>query len=317
MPIFAVTGCAGFIGSHLCERLLADGHSVLGFDALTDYYSRRRKARNLEPLLRSAAFTWIEDDIVSCPTLQDKLTSMDGIYHLAAQPGVRASWGEEFHRYLHDNMLATQRIFEAATCRVVYASSSSIYGDAILYPTRETSVARPISPYGVTKLGCEALAEAYGLRKGLATVGLRYFTVYGPRQRPDMAFTRIALALLRGEPFTINGDGRQSRDFTYVSDAVTATIATMENASCAGVYNVGGGEEKSLNEVISIFEKSAGQRLSVRRQQSAEGDVRRTGAETSKLSDATGWAPIVRIADGIQKQLDWARAELEIDGYLE
>ena len=221
---YVVTGAAGFIGSHLAEALLAAGHEVLGVDSFTDYYERSRKERN------AAALDVLEADLAVAP-LEPILAGADGVFHLAGQPGVRASWGESFQLYLDRNVRATQRVFEAAAAagvRVVFASSSSVYGDAETYPTPEDVVPQPISPYGITKLACEQLAVAIGRAHGLDAVLLRYFTVYGPRQRPDMAFTAMLEALARGERFRLFGDGSAARSFTYVGDAVAATIAAME-----------------------------------------------------------------------------------------
>jgi UDP-glucuronate 4-epimerase len=233
---FVVTGAAGFIGSHLSEDLLSGGHSVIGIDSFTDYYERGLKERNLQGSTASERFRLLEVDL-STVDLSQIFAGVDGVFHLAAQPGVRGSWGDTFAVYLRDNVLATQRVFEAAAqlkVRVVYASSSSIYGDAESYPTPESTPPMPRSPYGITKLTCEHLARAF-VSGGLDAIGLRYFTVYGPRQRPDMAFTRIARAVLTGGTFTIFGTGAQSRDVTYVADAVSASRAIMERGRSGAV----------------------------------------------------------------------------------
>ena len=221
---YVVTGAAGFIGSHLAGELQRAGHDVLGVDSYTDYYERARKERN------AAGIDVLEADLADA-ALPPILAGADGVFHLAGQPGVRASWGESFELYLRRNVLATQRVFEAAAdagVRVVFASSSSVYGDAERYPTPEDVTPQPISPYGITKLACEQLAFAIERARGLESVSLRYFTVYGPRQRPDMAFTAMLEALARGETFRLFGDGSAARSFTYVGDAVAATIAAME-----------------------------------------------------------------------------------------
>ena len=244
---FVVTGAAGFIGSHLAEALAGRGHDVVAVDSFTDYYDPALKEEN------AAAFDVLRRDLAA----EDlDLDGVDGIFHLAGQPGAR-SFGPAFADYLRRNALATQRLFESARgVRVVYASSSSIYGDAQSYPTPEETEPRPNSPYGITKLACEHLAAAYGRAYGLDAVGLRYFTVYGPRQRPDMAFARLVDALARGGSFEVYGDGTQSRSFTYVADLVEATIAAM-GAPAGALYNVGGGEEATLREAIGLLEEIA------------------------------------------------------------
>jgi UDP-glucuronate 4-epimerase len=305
---FVVTGCAGFVGSHLCEALLARGDRVVGVDCFTDYYPRETKERNLLGSRAEAGFSLVEADL-AVADLEALLPAADGVFHLAAQPGVRGSWGAGFARYVHDNVLATQRIFDIASSRgvrVVWASSSSIYGDAASYPTREATPGRPISPYGVTKLTCEHLAAAYGAVHGLDSVALRYFTVYGPRQRPDMAFTRIARALADGREFQLLGTGSQSRDVTYVADAVSATILAMERGLAGRVYNVGGGSEESLMHAIRLAERLSCRKLALTRSDAAHGDVRRTAADTSAARGELGWAPQVGLEAGLAAHLGWA-----------
>lgn len=305
---YLLTGCAGFIGSHLAQMLLGQAAEVVGVDSFADYYSRSVKEANLAPASSSPAFTFVEADLSTAP-LEPLLAGVDGIFHLAAQPGVRGSWGDSFSIYVRDNVVATQRIFEAAAplgLRVVFASSSSVYGDAEEYPTSEDVRPAPISPYGVTKFTCEALAAAYANGSGLDYVALRYFTVYGPRQRPDMAFTRIASALADGTPFTVYGSGDQTRDVTYVADAVNATSLAMAAAPPCVVYNVGGGSETSLNEVIAVCERLSGRRLDVRYGESMRGDVRRTAADTSRIRRALPWVPETGLERGLRAQLAWA-----------
>src|SRR5262245_24569360 len=232
MRSYLVTGCAGFIASHLIEALLAQGCAVIGVDAFTDYYARELKQENVDVFCDDVNFELVEADL-AVDVLEPLFEGMDGVFHLAAQPGVRGSWGQTFALYARDNVVATQRVFEAAVAaglRVVWASSSSIYGNAEQRPTREDARPRPISPYGVTKLSCEHLADTYGRSFGLEQIAIRYFTVYGPRQRPDMAFTELVRALAGGAPFPVFGTGEQARDVTYVADAVSATIAAMEKA---------------------------------------------------------------------------------------
>jgi nucleoside-diphosphate-sugar epimerase len=299
---YVVTGAAGFIGSHLSEALLAAGHEVLGVDSYTDYYERARKERN------AAALDVLEADLAAAP-LAPILAGTDGVFHLAGQPGVRASWGESFQLYLDRNVRATQRVFEAAAAagvRVVFASSSSVYGDAETYPTPEDLVPRPISPYGITKLACEQLATAIERARGLDAVLLRYFTVYGPRQRPDMAFTAMLEALARGKSFRLFGDGSAARSFTYVGDAVAATIAAMELGRPGALYNVGGGEEATMNEAIALAEEVSGRVLDVERVEVAAGDVRRTKADVSRAAVDLGWTPKTALREGMQAQWEWA-----------
>lgn len=305
---YLVTGCAGFIGSHLSEALIAAGHDILGVDAFTDYYPRAFKERNLARVRESGRFTLVEDDLVDAD-LEFLLNGLDGVFHLAAQPGVRGSWGRTFELYVHDNVIATQRLFHAAAqrgLRVVFASSSSIYGDAESYPTNEDARAAPISPYGVTKLCCEQLARAYAAFFPLDAVILRYFTVYGPRQRPEMAFARVLSALGGRTGFDVFGDGEQSRDVTYVGDAVRATVLAMERGGPGAVYNVGGGTETTLNNVITLAERLSGRRLETRSDAAAAGDVRRTAADTGRAQEDLGWRPETPLEEGLEAQLSWA-----------
>jgi nucleoside-diphosphate-sugar epimerase len=305
MSRYVVTGCAGFIGSHLVDRLLDRGDEVLGLDVLTDYYSRERKEANLAGARAHPGFSFTEVDLLHA-SLEALVAESDGVFHLAAQPGVRGSWGETFAVYVRDNIQATQHLLEAAVGakrRVVMASSSSVYGNAEAYPTREGALLRPISPYGVTKLACESLARSYFESFGLEAISLRYFTVYGPRQRPDMAFSRIISALVSGATFRLFGTGQQSRDFTYVNDAVEATLAAMAGAPGGRIYNVGGGSETTLVRVIEICEGLAGRRLEVRHEPTAVGDVRRTSADTTLLRSELSWTPGTALEDGLAAQL--------------
>ena len=310
MARYTVTGCAGFVGSHLAEALLRRGDEVLGVDAFTDYYERDVKESNLAELRDTDGFELVEADLAEAP-LEPLLDGVEGVFHLAAQPGVRGSWGDTFAIYARDNLVATQRLFEIAARtekRVVFASSSSVYGNAETYPTTEDMRPQPVSPYGVTKLTCEHLARVYGESFGLDVIALRYFTVYGPRQRPDMAFTRIAQALAAGGSFTVLGSGEQSRDFTYVDDAVAATLLSMERGTAGAVYNVGGGTEATLNEILELGQKLAGRELDLHREPAAAGDVTRTAADTSSIRADTGWEPQIPLEEGFKRHLDWAGA---------
>lgn len=300
---YVVTGAAGFIGSHVAEAVEAAGHDVLRVDAFTDFYNPDRKRENVG-----------EADVVELDLAAegDELTQLlagaDGVFHLAGQPGVRASFGPDFELYVRRNVLAAGRLFEAAAMlglRVVYASSSSIYGDAEALPTPEDAIPRPISPYGVTKLACEHLAFAFRRTLGLDAVGVRYFTVYGPRQRPDMAFTRLLEALADGKPFPLFGDGSAARSFTFVADAVTATLAAMERGRPGEIYNVGGGESATMSETIALAERLAGLPLQLERHAAATGDVRRTGADVSKAAAELGWQPSTPLAEGLAAQWAW------------
>jgi UDP-glucuronate 4-epimerase len=307
---YLVTGCAGFVGSHLAEALLERSHEVIGVDAFTDYYSREVKEANLERARARPGFTFVERDLAD-GELEPLVEGADGVFHLAAQPGVRGSWGGTFAIYVRENILATQRLFEAAArakVRIVMASSSSVYGNAEEYPTREDTSPRPASPYGVSKLACESLAQTYSECFGLDVVALRYFTVYGPRQRPDMAFSRIIFALLEGRAFRVFGTGEQSRDFTYVDDAVAATLAAMNGRQGSTVYNVGGGSETTLAEVVALCEGLVGSRLDLRHEPAATGDVRRTAADTSLIRGELGWSPRTSLEEGLAAQLAAARS---------
>ena len=303
MARYVVTGAAGFIGSHLAEALAAAGHDVAGIDSFTDYYDPRLKEENARGLeLRRLDLAHDELDFAGA----------DGVFHLAGQPGVR-SFGDVFPLYVERNVLASQRVFEAAAragVRVVFASSSSIYGEAERYPTPEDTPPRPVSPYGITKLTCEHLARAYGRSFGLDVVVLRYFNAYGPRQRPDMAFADVVTALAEGRPFTLFGDGEQSRSFTYVADVVRATGAAMERAPAGAVYNVGGGEEATVNHALALLERISGRKLEVVRAPDIPGDQRRTKADTTRIREALGWSPEVPLEQGLAAQWDWASARL-------
>jgi nucleoside-diphosphate-sugar epimerase len=296
---YVVTGAAGFIGSHLLRALVERGHDAVGWDAFTDYYDPALKEENALGL-PVERFDLAEDAFV--------LSGIDGVFHLAGQPGVR-SFGDVFPVYVRQNVLVSQRVFEAAVAagaRVVLASSSSIYGDAEAYPTPESAVGRPLSPYGITKLATEHLAYAYGREFGLDCVALRYFTVYGPRQRPDMAIAKIVACLAEGRPFELYGDGTQSRSFTYVDDAVEATILAMEKAPAGSIYNVGGGVEASMLEAIEVLAGTTGRRLELVRAPRREGDAGRTAADTTRIRADLGWDARTPLEQGLAAQWRWA-----------
>jgi UDP-glucuronate 4-epimerase len=298
---YAVTGAAGFIGSHLAGALAGAGHEVVGFDCFTDYYDSALKEENARGLdvrridLADGAFDF---------------SGFDGVFHLAGQPGAR-SFGDVFEKYLRRNVLATQKVFEAAVAadvKVVWASSSSVYGDAERYPTSEDVAPRPNNPYGTTKLSCEHLHDTYARVFGLHAVALRYFTVYGPRQRPDMAFARIVDALAHDEEFEVFGDGSQSRSFTYVADVVDATVRALDAPD--GVYNVGGGDEATLREALELLEELSGRSLRVSYGPSQAGDMQRTKADTTRIETAVGWQPATPLRDGLAAHWSWASAKV-------
>jgi UDP-glucose 4-epimerase len=305
-----VTGAAGFIGSFLCERLLADGHEVVGVDCFTDFYPRALKEANLARARDHRSFRLVEARLQDAD-LEPLLESAGAVYHLAAQAGVRASWGREFAHYTDHNVLATQRLLEAAVAaggpRVVYASSSSVYGDSGTLPLHEDGPCRPVSPYGVTKLAAEHLARLYHRNHGLPTVSLRFFTVYGPRQRPDMAFHRFLRAARDGEPVAVFGDGLQTRDFTYVDDIVSAIRAAGLSGRPGSVYNVGGGERIALNDVLRLIEEVAARPLCIQRQEAQKGDMRDTFADTGAAARELGFRSTVGLHEGLRREWDWLR----------
>jgi UDP-glucuronate 4-epimerase len=305
-----VTGAAGFVGSHLVKRLRDDAHDVVGLDSFTDYYDVALKRANADAAVR-AGVEFIEGDLNDID-LRSVLDGVDVIFHLAGQPGVRSSWGEEFATYTRCNIEATQKLLEASRDseslrRLVFASSSSVYGNAERFPTSESDRPQPISPYGVTKLAAEHLCGLYAMSFGIPSVSLRYFTVYGPGQRPDMAFTRFAQAAVRGGEITIFGSGEQVRDFTYVDDVVEANVlAATRDVPPGTVLNVAGGSHTSVNEVLDVFSELAATRLTVNRVEAMAGDVRRTGGDTAAIRSVLGWRPVVSLRDGIERQLEWA-----------
>ena len=298
---YAVTGAAGFIGSHVSEALLEAGHDVVGFDSFTDYYDPARKEENARDL-----------DVRRVDLAEDEfdLSGFDGVYHLAGNGGAR-SFGGVFPMYLSRNVLATQRVFEAAVAAgipVAWASSSSVYGDAERYPTSEDVTPKPNNPYGVTKLCCEQLHDAYARVFGLRAVALRFFTVYGPRQRPDMAFARVVEALANDEPFELYGDGSQSRSFTYVGDIARGMIAAIDAEP--GVYNLGGGEEATMNDALALLEEIAGRELRVVQGPPQVGDMKRTKADTTRIERELGWRATTPLREGLARHWEWASARV-------
>ena len=307
-----VTGCAGFVGSHLTESLLRSGHDVIGVDRLLDNYAAEVKLANLGVAQEHDAFQYVQADLSEAP-LEPLIDGCEVVFHLAAEPGVRTSWGARFHSYERNNVLATQRLLEALKPQpgtpLVYASSSSVYGDAERLPTSEDALPRPFSPYGVTKLAAEHLCSLYHGNFGLATVSLRFFSVYGPRQRPDMAFNRFCRAAVRGEPITVFGDGRQTRDFTFVDDVVSAVRAAAVVPEAAGrVYNVGGGSQVSVNEALELIASFSGGPLDVRYEAAERGDVRHTGADVTRARRELGFRPTTSVDEGLLAEFEWIRS---------
>lgn len=310
-----VTGCAGFIGSHLTESLLSDGWEVVGVDCFNDNYGRAAKLRNLEQARDWAGFDFVPVDL-SRGAVVDLVEDCDTIFHLAAEPGVRASWGEHFDNYLRNNVLATQHLLEALrgdeVKRFVYASSSSIYGQAEVLPTAENANPKPHSPYGMTKLAAEHLCSLYHANYGAKTTALRYFTVYGPRQRPDMAFHIFCDAALREEPINVFGDGCQTRDFTFVGDVVDATRAAAKAPDAPGLaFNIGGGTRVSLLETIRLIGDFIGRPTNIVRLPQQDGDVRDTGADTTRARALLGFAPAMHFEEGLRAQFEWMVQQLE------
>ena len=303
-----VTGAAGFIGSHLSTALLDRGADVVGVDCFTDYYARPLKDANLDVNRTRKGFRFVEASIqdANLPSLLDGVTH---VFHLAAQAGVRKSWGRDFRVYTENNVDATQQLLEACVGRplhrVVYASSSSLYGDRAAIPMREDALPQPVSPYGVTKLAAEQLCYLYFVNHGVPTTSVRYFTVYGPRQRPDMAFNRFFRAAMAGQPITLYGDGEQTRDFTYVSDAVAATVAAGDVGVTGRAYNIGGGSRVTVNHVLTIVERLVGRPLQVRREPAQKGDMRDTYADTSLARADLGFAPAVTLDPGLESEYRW------------
>jgi nucleoside-diphosphate-sugar epimerase len=304
-----VTGCAGFIGSHLTESLLEEGIPVIGVDCFNDNYGRSDKLANLERARSWSRFDFVPVDLAR-GALEDLVVECDPIYHLAAEPGVRASWGARFELYVRNNVLATQHLLEAAKRwpekRLVYASSSSIYGQAEVFPTPENATPKPFSPYGITKLAGEHLCQSYSANYGMHVVSLRYFSVYGPRQRPDMAFSSFCRAALDGRPLQVFGDGSQTRDFTFVSDVVEATRAAASSPGVTGeTFNIGGGSRVSLNYGLEILRELAGRDLAVERVEGQPGDVRDTGADIEAAKDRLGYRPRVEFEEGLAAEWSW------------
>jgi nucleoside-diphosphate-sugar epimerase len=316
--IALVTGCAGFIGSHLTEQLLANGHEVVGIDALTDTYDRQRKLSNLEAARGFDSFQFVEEDLAE-GDVRSAVDRCELIFHLAGEPGVRDSWGGRFDSYVHNNVVGTQRLLEAIAPhpdrRLVVASSSSVYGNAPGLPITEEVIPSPVSPYGVTKLAAENLCRAYAQTSGTQAVALRYFSVFGPRQRPDMAFSRFIAAALSGEAIEVYGTGTQMRDFTFVGDVVAATQASVEaaDADCRA-FNVGGGVATSVAAVLDLLQAITGRDLNICHAASARGDVVATHASVERSQAAFGYRPSVPLSEGLEAQVRWATSHHGVVG---
>jgi UDP-glucose 4-epimerase len=298
------------VGSHLCERLLRDGAEVVGVDAFVPNYPRPWKEANLRLLRDYARFRFVEGDLADLD-LARLLTDVEVVFHQAAMPGVRSSWGAEFQVYVDHNIRATQRLLEAAVSlrplrRIVYASSSSVYGDAPALPLEEDAAPRPISPYGVTKLAAEHLCRLYAVAYGLPTISLRYFTVYGPRQRPDMAFHRFCAAILQDREIVVFSDGEQTRDFTYVDDAVEANLrAALRPVEPGAVINIGGGARISVRAALGLLEAAAGRKARLVHREAQRGDMRHTYADTRRAQALLDFRPAVPVAEGLGRELAW------------
>lgn len=303
-----ITGVAGFIGSSLADKLLSEGHSVTGVDCFTDYYAKEIKLNNLKAAIEHPEFKFIEGDLVKLD-LKELVSGADVVFHQAAQAGVRASWGSTFSSYTNHNILATQCLLEACKGistlkRVVYASSSSVYGNAESYPTTEDQLPAPVSPYGVSKLAAEHLMQLYSTEFSVPTISLRYFTVFGPRQRPDMAFNRWIRQSLRKQPITLYGDGTQSRDFTFISDIVEANILAASKGQLGHTYNLGGGTQATVNSVLEFLAETIGD-ISIVKSERQSGDAKHTSASTEKARQDLGFDPKVNLHQGLRAEIEW------------
>ncbi len=309
---FLVTGAAGFIGSHICERLLDLKCEVIGIDSFTDFYSRKVKKSNLEKLRENFNFSFIHENLMTVD-LFSVLPGVDYVIHLAAQAGVRSSWGKDFKTYSDFNILVTQKLLEISKNfnlkKFVFASSSSVYGDSAALPMTEGDILRPSSPYGVSKLAAENLVTLYNKNFGVPTISLRFFTVYGPRQRPDMAFHRFIRSILRNEKIEVYGDGEQTRDFTYVSDIVDAVIAAAQSDAVGEIVNIGGGSTITLNKAIKIIEKGIGKKAEIEYLGVQRGDVPHTKANIKKAKKLFEYSPKVKLPEGIINEINWLKGD--------
>lgn len=310
-----VTGAAGFIGSHLSEKLLKSGYEVLGVDSFFDYYPKKIKENNLKGLLGEGGFEFIEGDISELD-LKGIMAEIEAVFHQSALAGVRSSWGERFSEYVSNNVLCTQLLLEASKEqnleKFIYASSSSVYGDASDLPITESSATTPVSPYGVTKLAGENLSSLYYTGYGVPTVSLRYFTVYGPRQRPDMAFHKFIKSVMSGDEIEIYGTGEQTRDFTFISDAVEANLQALESGKPGEIYNIGGGSRIMLGDAIKIIEDVTSKSANIKHGDAQRGDAKHTFADTSKAEIDISYSPKVGIREGITKHYEWLKQNYDL-----
>lgn len=305
-----VTGAAGFIASRLCRRLLAEGYHVVGIDSFTDFYPRWIKEKNIQPLMMDKNFEFIVQDINDFD-FKKILPRMDYVFHHAAQAGVRASWGENFSVYTRNNIEATQRLLEEAKSnrlkKFVYASSSSVYGACPELPMSESSPLIPYSPYGVTKLAAENLCFLYYQNYGLPSVSLRFFTVYGPGQRPDMAFHKFFKAIIENTTLAVYGDGQQTRDFTYIDDVIEANLSCLENGKAGEIYNIGGGAQKKLEEIVLILEEVCQKKAKIKKEERQKGDVPHTLANIEKARKELRYSPQTELSQGLKEQWLWVQ----------
>ncbi len=307
MRIF-VTGAAGFIGSQLCRALIQNGESVIGVDSFTDFYPRWIKEKNIQPLLNHPKFEFLYEDIITLD-LNEVMEKVEAVFHLAAQPGVRTSWGDDFSIYTKNNIDVTQRILESAKNislrKFIYASSSSVYGLSPQFPMRESQLLYPYSPYGVTKLAAEHLCFLYHRNYGIPCVSLRFFTVYGPGQRPDMAFHRFLKAIGDEKEIKVYGDGQQTRDFTYIDDIIRANVSSLTNGRPGETYNIGGGTQIKLADIIPILEKICRKTIRIKFQEGQKGDVRHTFADIRKAKKDLNYNPQISLEDGLKEEWNW------------
>ncbi|HEX3035573.1 MAG TPA: NAD-dependent epimerase/dehydratase family protein [Thermodesulfobacteriota bacterium] len=313
--IVLVTGVGGFVGSHLAEKLLGEGFKLIGVDSFLDYYPKMIKENNLRKLVENTGFKFIEGDILRLD-LREILSRVDAVFHQAAIPGVRASWGENFNLYVENNIMGTQVLLEVCKDlklkKFIYASSSSVYGDADELPVRETSPTNPVSPYGVSKLAGEHLSALYFKGYGVPTVSLRYFTVYGPRQRPDMGFHKFIKSIILGREIEIYGTGEQTRDFTFVDDAADANLQALFEGKEGESYNLGGGSRIKLIDAIKIIEDISGKRAKLKYMAPQRGDAKHTYADVSKARRDFGYSPKVDIYEGLKRHYEWLRDNLDV-----
>lgn len=311
---YLVTGAAGFIGSHLCKKLIRNGGHVLAVDGFTDFYPRRMKEKNIQPVVNHPHFHLVSQDLLDLD-LNSMLEKIDVVFHMAAQPGVRTSWGSDFSVYTRNNIDATQRLLEAAKTsdikKFIYASSSSVYGSCPQLPMIETSTLHPFSPYGVTKLAAENLCHLYHKNYGIPCVSLRFFTVYGPGQRPDMAFHKFFKAIAEKREITVFGDGQQTRDFTFIDDIIRANLSSIENGRPGETYNLGGGTQKKLADILTVIEEISQTELKIRYVEREKGDVPHTYADIQKAKRDLNYAPRVSLEEGLKLEWEWIKAIID------